>query len=311
MTSERSRFDQKMSDNMESIRAAQSLNEEIAASRVTILDSHEINDYLIQIIKVQLGRVFNYVPNWAFTKFNQEVDALLRLFMFQQSFRKYQGTFVQNMFQLKYSDVSTQSPTRTSLFILSNVLADYVKEKSDEISIYLRGQNKGVYLTYKYLDIALDVLKLGNFLLFLNQGRYYSLLERCFQMRLVSRTKAPRSIEYAYLSRELLYQSLTELLLVLIPLLQSHLLLRKITNWFSTQQPDDAIIQKETPVLTLSTRCNGCKQYPWQPYHIECRHVFCYYCLIANCKLSDEKYECCICFHTSDAVHSFATKSIT
>lgn len=276
-------------------------SEEFVASRVTIFDSHEINDDLTSIIKSQLNQVLHYLPGWFVTKFRHEVDALLELFMLQQSLLTQRSTFVQQMFQLKYADASGY---RMSVFVLFTVLADYVQRKSDEISIYLRAQNKVAYLTYKYLDIALDLLKIGNFLLFLNQGRYYSLLERVFHLRLVSRTKAPRSIEYSYLSRELLHQSLSELLVVLIPLLESPLVFRKLSQWFATK-PSAVLTNKEVPALTLNSKCNGCKQFPWQPYHMECRHVFCYYCLIANCKLSDEMYECCICSHTSDTVHSF------
>ncbi|KAL1463204.1 hypothetical protein WDU94_014979 [Cyamophila willieti] len=213
------------------------------------------------------------------------------------------------MFQLKYADASVGSSYKLTGFVLTRVLADYIKQKSDEISIYLRAQHRAAYLTYKYLDIALDMFKIVNFVVFLNKGVYYTLLERCFQLKLVSRTRAPRSIEYEYLSRELLYQSLTELLVALMPLLQSPLLVRKLTHWFSTKQ-SELCTEKEVPVLNLYSKCNGCTQFPWQPYHIECKHVYCYYCLVTNCKLSDDKYECCICSHVSDTIHCFARLSL-
>lgn len=285
------------------------VQKDYVASRVTILDAHEIDEDLVQILKSQLSHVLKYLPSWILSKFSSEIDVLLRLFLYQQSVLKHQSTFVQNMFQLKYA--TTDSRCKTILFILSNVLGDYARQKSDEVSMYLRGQGKSAYLTFKYLDIAVDVLKLVNFLVFLNQGRYYSIMERIFQMKLVSKTRAARSIEYTYLSRELLYQSITELLLILVPLLQSHLLLRKLSNWFSTKNSDTSISEKEVSVFNLNSKCSGCNQFPWQPYHIECRHVFCYYCLMANCKLSEDKYECCICSHINDTIHSFAKHSVS
>lgn len=282
------------------------VEDEYVASRVTLLDAHEIDEDLVQILKSQLSQVLKYLPSWVLGRFNSEIEVVLRLLMYQQSVLRHHSTFVQHMFQLTYSNIA-DSRFKTILFIISNVLGDYTRRKSDEISMYMRGQGKSPYLTFKYLDIAVDVLKLGNFLVFLNQGRYYSIMERIFRMRLVSKTRAARSIEYTYLSRELLYQSITELLLILIPLLQSHLLLRKLSNWFSTRNLDTSITKTEVPVLNLNSKCDGCNRFPWQPYHIECRHVFCYYCLVANCKLADDKYECCICSHTSEKVHSFAT----
>uniref|UniRef100_A0A8D8YZT1 RING-type E3 ubiquitin transferase (cysteine targeting) n=1 Tax=Cacopsylla melanoneura TaxID=428564 RepID=A0A8D8YZT1_9HEMI len=286
----------------------QQLPEHIA-SRVTIFDSHEINDDLTQLIRSQLNQVLKYFPSWVLTKYNNEVNGLLNLFLQQQSILTQQSSFVQHMFQLKYADSSVGSSYKLTGFVLTRVLADYIKRKSDEISIYLRAQHSGAYLTYKYLDIVLDVFKVANFLLFLNRGVYYTLAERCFQLKLVSKTRAPRSIEYHYLSRELLYQSLTELLVALMPLLQSPLLIRKLTHWFSAKQTEHCT-KKEVPVLNLHSKCNGCIQFPWQPYHIECKHVYCYYCLVTNCKLSDDKYECCICFHVSDTIHGFTTEPL-
>lgn len=82
-------------------------------------------------------------------------------------------------------------------------------------------------------------------------------------------------IEFSFVFQELLGFSL--------PLINYHYLKRKCRNavdYLVNGNAPDVI--KNTPILTLDTKCAYCDERPTIPYHMDCSHIFCYYCLKVN-----------------------------
>merc|ERR1719431_2341855 len=95
----------------------------------------------------------------------------------------------------------------------------------------------------------MGAIKIVNSLFFLRQGIYPSLATLMFDLRPVSTIEESRSIGYSYMSRELLWSTFTELLIFLVPLLNSSRLKSHLTKKFSS------LLGKPATPLSLSQCC--------------------------------------------------------
>lgn len=86
-----------------------------------------------------------------------------------------------------------------------------------------------------------------------------------------------------------------ELLGFTLPLINYHSVKRKLRNIVSLGGSSDAGAGRAlAPDLLLATRCAYCAERPTLPYHMQCSHVFCYYCLKGNV-MADQSFQCPIC----------------
>ncbi|KAK7501864.1 hypothetical protein BaRGS_00006950, partial [Batillaria attramentaria] len=109
---------------------------------------------------------------------------------------------------------------------------------------------------------ALKVASLVNFLVFLRRGVYLSLAERLvgIQAKFPQR-QLMRQVSFDFMTREILWHGFSEFLLFVLPLIS----IQRMKN-----------------------------TWPVHPHHVDCRHVFCYYCLASNLK-ADPNYACPLC----------------
>lgn len=156
-------------------------------------------------------------------------------------------------------------------------------------------------------ETALNVASLLNFLVFLRQGKYRSLLERVLSARLVyQRANMARAISFEYLNRQLVWHELSELLLFVLPLINVTRLKRMIINqWPSLRAATAKHLQRasgleaQPPAATEQSMPGPCAICGAReiavPFNaLPCSHVFCYYCLRTNCE-SDYKFTCPEC----------------
>lgn len=95
-----------------------------------------------------------------------------------------------------------------------------------------------------------------------------------------------------------------ELLNVTLPLINYNSLKRKVGQLIAskTSRSDQTAPQLE-PTLTINTTCAICSQRPVIPHHIQCIHVFCYYC-IKGSVMADPEFSCPVCdFSYKDEIH--------
>ncbi|BGP36401.1 peroxisome assembly protein (Peroxin-2) [Rhodotorula kratochvilovae] len=92
------------------------------------------------------------------------------------------------------------------------------------------------------------VLALANFLVFLYNGRYRTLIDRVLQMRLVYSQRAfVPNVSFEFLNRQLVWEAFTEFLLFLLPLINMHRLRLRVTKAISSRAT------KSTTLRTLAS----------------------------------------------------------
>ncbi|DBA79327.1 hypothetical protein WJX79_000617 [Trebouxia sp. C0005] len=130
------------------------------------------------------------------------------------------------------------STWQRGLWGLGTVLMQYAWSRLDQVAAAQHwgdfDSSPGVQRAWKVLrscETALNLASLLNFLVFLQQGKYRSLLERVLRARLVyQRANMARAITFEYLNRQLVWHELSELLLFVLPLISVARLKRMIVN---------------------------------------------------------------------------------
>ncbi|KAG9150994.1 hypothetical protein Leryth_003108 [Lithospermum erythrorhizon] len=127
----------------------------------------------------------------------------------------------------------------------------------------------------------------GNLLLFLYSGRYRNLVERALKARLVyGSPDMNRAVSFEYMNRQLVWNEFSEMLLLLLPLLNSSSMKNFLSpfskNKSSSSTPDDNL-------------CPICQANPTIPFlALPCQHRYCYYCLRTRCSASPS-FRCSKC----------------
>ncbi|KAK4482042.1 hypothetical protein RD792_012965 [Penstemon davidsonii] len=106
--------------------------------------------------------------------------------------------------------------------------------------------------------------------------RYRSLIERALRARLVyGSPNMNRAVSFEYMNRQLVWNEFSEMLLLLLPLLNSSSV-KKILRPFSK---DKSLNSEEDEAL-----CPICQATPNTPFlALPCQHRYCYYCLRTRC----------------------------
>ncbi|CAH2068029.1 unnamed protein product [Thlaspi arvense] len=126
-----------------------------------------------------------------------------------------------------------------------------------------------------------------NLLSFLYTGRYRNLIEKALRARLVYRSPhMNRSVSFEYMNRQLVWNEFSEMLLLLLPLLNSS----AVKNILSPFAKDKSSGNKEDAVT-----CPICQVDPAIPFiALPCQHRYCYYCIRTRCA-SAASFRCLRC----------------
>ncbi|GLT77176.1 hypothetical protein SLA2020_487860 [Shorea laevis] len=116
----------------------------------------------------------------------------------------------------------------------------------------------------------------GNLLVFLYTGSYRNLIERALRARLVyGSPNMNRAVSFEYMNRQLVWNEFSEMLLLLLPLLNSP----TIKNLLRPFSKDKTSGSSED-----NSSCPICQASPTIPYlAVPCQHSYCYYCLRTRC----------------------------
>lgn len=128
---------------------------------------------------------------------------------------------------------------------------------------------------------AFGVLKLLNFVLFLRNGRYASLPLRLLQLQIkpIGGSEGRMVIDDAYTMRQMIWQSLTELLVVSCP----HY--KPASRWLAQQYQKIAAASGKgsasvaSPEEAAPGTCAICGLRGTMAARLQCSHHYCYYCL--------------------------------
>ncbi|CAI5745515.1 unnamed protein product [Peronospora destructor] len=235
----------------------------------------------------------------AVERFKPEIDAALGTLLFAFSVGLRRPTPGMKLENVQYAPHVLTKRRIGALFLLS-VGVPFIWKRlfrywsSGQWTVFSSGntsdndeRSRGrILAVMKRLETLVVTCQFVNLLVFLRKGSYRSLPERCLGMKLesIAPSTAPRSINFEYMTRQLLWDGLLEFGNFFLPFLA----------WSSRRT--STALQRNLPTAgTRSSQCCLCGISPPQtPYITSCKHVYCYYCLQTAVAMEDD-YPCVAC----------------
>lgn len=258
--------------------------------RVSQLDATELDDEVSSVLQQQFLGIFKSLPLGFFNRFKPELKLFVRWLVWKYSVHESSSSFGQKMMDLHYSS-GTGGPLKLrhklGLFVIL-VFAEWLKERFDVLLSFISTARPST--VQKFLDAIIAFLKglsLLNFIFFLLFGNYTSLKERLLGLTMSpSHPQSLRQLSYEFMNREILWHGFSEFIFYILP----HFNIFALRNWLrktlrkNTNRIDDINFEQ----------CAFCEHPPTMPHVSDCGHVYCYYCLKANC-LADTNFPCSVC----------------
>lgn len=282
-------------------------------SRVNQLDAAKLDVEMTAMLKEQLTKVFSLMQPGFMSRYEPELDAFLEFLVWRFSIWADKPTPGNALMNLRYRDERAFLPmealgkVRTGLegpgltkfqklaYCLAVVGGRYGWARLQMILSFLRWGDSGqstwrstVWLWLQKIENMYKAASFVNLLIFLRTGRYRSLIERCLSARLVyQRPNVNRAVSFEYMNRQLVWHEFSELLLLILPLLNITSIKKALTFPFSNEQTKSRIKEDACPI---------CEQCPITiPYVAHpCQHRYCYYCLRTRC-IASTSFRCVTC----------------
>nr|KAJ3421435.1 peroxisome assembly protein (Peroxin-2) [Polyrhizophydium stewartii] len=144
------------------------------------------------------------------------------------------------------------------------------------------------------LELGYKIASVANFLVFLLNGRYRSLLDRVLGMRVVyAQQTMSRMISFEFMNRQLVWHAFTEFLLFIIPYVNLNAVRRMIKRQFRQRQEVDL----PAHLCAVCFSKNRTSTVLHVPYETQCGHTYCYYCIKTE-MLADPAFACPRCGET-------------
>jgi len=263
--------------------------------RVNQLDALRLDNEANEILYSQFMATFQFFQADIIEKFKPELISLLDMLIFYFSILSTDTTFGNQLQNLKFvnSNFLPLSMKRKVLYGILLISGRWLWSRMHlylsasrlmmENPIYLRLWNlmNRIETTFRFLSIL-------NFLVFLYNGKYVSLVNRLLSIRLsYLTTNGHRQLNFEYMNRQLVWFEFTEFLMFVIPLVNIDKLKNILVRSFYSPSHPSSIPEDACPV---------CRHVPVETAYLAlpCRHRFCYYCLKQSCMI-DSGFTCTRC----------------
>ena len=204
------------------------------------------------------------------------------------------ATLSQQMLQIKYKTLRNDgilSSKRKLFFGLSLVGGMWLSERSLDIKQMLISLGLNADKLRKIINFGVllhKFLGLLNFVIFLQDARYKSLLERALGIYAVfSEKQPPRVVYFEYMNRDILRSGLAEFLFCILPMINIPRLRNTLLR-LMWKKPD---AMQDGKAMLL---CGVCGELPTNVHQTRCGHIFCYMCIMANV-MADPSFLCPVC----------------
>eukprot|EP00250_Pteridium_aquilinum_P006359 c16301_g1_i1 orf=514-1479(-) len=283
-------------------------------SRVNQLDAAKLDVEMTAMLKEQLTKVFSLMKPGLMSRYEAELDAFLEFLVWRFSIWLDKPTPGNALMNLRYRDERAFLPmaalgkVRTGLegpgltkfqkigYCVALVGGRYGWARLQMISAFRRwgdsGQSTWRRTAWSWLQKAENVYKAASFvnlLIFLRSGCYRSLIERLLSARLVYQSpNMNRAVSFEYMNRQLVWHEFSELLLLILPLLNITSIKKALTFPFSSEQTSKKKMKEDA--------CPICEQSPITITYVAhpCQHQYCYYCLRTRC-IASSSFRCVNC----------------
>jgi peroxin-2 len=170
-------------------------------SRVNQLDAYLLDKEILKIVQEQLNNAYKELPPGLLSKYNTEIELLLKTFIWLNSIYRSNSTFGQQVLAITYESEKITNK-KLILHFLITILGPYTRE-----NCHLRLTNFIiVQKVLSWLEFWIKLFSIINFFRFLKTGKYPSLLDYILRWNHTSKTGAQmRNIGYEYMNRELLW----------------------------------------------------------------------------------------------------------
>ncbi|XP_010539489.1 PREDICTED: peroxisome biogenesis protein 2 [Tarenaya hassleriana] len=281
----------------------------VAISRVNQFDAARLDVEMSAMLKEQLVKVFTLMKPGMLFQYEPELDAFLEFLIWRFSIWVDKPTPGNALMNLRYRDervTEGRGKVRTGLegtgltvsqkiwYCVASVGGQYLWSRLQFFSAFRRWGDseqrplaRRVWTMIQRIEGVYKAASFINLLLFLYTGRYRNLIERILRARLVYRSPhMNRSVSFEYMNRQLVWNEFSEMLLLLLPLLNSS----AVKNILSPFSKDKSSNSKEDTVT-----CPICRVDPATPFlALPCQHRYCYYCIRTRCA-SAASFRCLRC----------------
>ncbi|ONK69078.1 uncharacterized protein A4U43_C05F19060 [Asparagus officinalis] len=295
---------------------------EISISRVNQFDAARLDVEMSAMLKEQLVKVFSLMKPGFLFQYEPELDAFLEFLIWRFSIWVDKPTPGNALMNLRYRDesavISWGKEVRTGLegpglsasqklwYCFTTVGGQYLWTRLQSFSAFRRWGDseqrplaRRVWAVMQRIEGFYKAAAFCNLLIFLYTGRYRSIIERVLKARLVyGSPNMNRAVSFEYMNRQLVWNEFSEMLLLLLPLLNSSSM-RKFLLPFSKDKSNGS--------LKDETVCPICHANPTIPFvALPCRHRYCYYCLRTRC-VATSSYRCARCNEAVTAIQRYGS----
>ncbi|OIT33040.1 PREDICTED: peroxisome biogenesis protein 2-like [Nicotiana attenuata] len=270
----------------------------ISISRVNQVDAGRLDIEMSAMLKEQLVKVFSLMKPGMLFQYEPELDAFLEFLIWRFSIWVDKPTPGNALMNLRYRDecaVEVRGKVRTGLegpgltvaqkiwYCVATVGGQYMWGRLQSFSAFRRWGDseqrslaRRAWLLIQRMEGIYKAASFSNLLIFLYTGRYRNLIERALRARLVyGSPHMNRAVSFEYMNRQLVWNEFSEMLLLLLPLLNSTSV-KNFLRPFSKDKSSDSSVD--------DTLCPICQGKPTIPcLAIPCQHSYCYYCLQTRC----------------------------
>jgi len=235
------------------------------------VDASQLDQELVTSLLHQLGEAAQFFLRNPLDYVGPEVEALLRIILWRSTLCTRGSSVGQESLGIRYL---SPSPRQLAGLAIIEVGLRYLDQRQGGLASLVSKLpgSPNLLPALRWAGLAVTAAQLGTSLSFLVNGRHASPASWVLGLRPAGREQA-RTVAYSYMSRELLWHSFTELLIFLLPLLNSPKLRARIRSHLAPLLPS-----APSPPPDPS-KCAACAHPPVLPSSAACGHSFCYYCL--------------------------------
>uniref|UniRef100_A0A0E0DP74 RING-type E3 ubiquitin transferase (cysteine targeting) n=1 Tax=Oryza meridionalis TaxID=40149 RepID=A0A0E0DP74_9ORYZ len=226
----------------ESMRDSSKIAIPISISRVNQFDAARLDVEMSAMLKEQLVKVFSLVKPGLLFQYEPELDAFLEFLIWRFSIWVDKPTPGNALMNLRYRDERAApitgkeglegpglSVSQKVLYCISTVGGQYIWSRLQSFSAFRRWGDseqrplaRRAWGLVQHAEGLYRASSFFNLLLFLYGARYKTIVERILKARLVYESpNMNRAVSFEYMNRQLVWNEFSEMLLLLLPLLNS------------------------------------------------------------------------------------------
>ncbi|KAJ3671926.1 hypothetical protein LUZ60_008005 [Juncus effusus] len=314
----------KLLPQWKSIQQSSRVSIPISISRVNQFDAARLDVEMSAMLKEQLVKVFSLMKPGFLFQYEPELDAFLEFLIWRFSIWVDKPTPGNSLMNLRYRNENNVpilgKEVRTGLegrglsiqqkmwYCVGTVGGRYAWNRLQSFSAFRRWGDsdqrplaRRVWIMLQHVEGLYKAASFLNLLFFLYGGRYRSIIERVLKARLVYESpNMNRSVSFEYMNRQLVWNEFSEMLLLLLPLLNS-LSVKKFFSPFSKE--------KSNGESSDETECPICNSIPTIPFlALPCQHRYCYYCIRTRSEAVN-LYRCARCNEPVQAIQRQGLKN--